>query len=156
MATPYSLDLRLRILNDYDGGVPVDDIVTHYAVSRSWFYSLLQRRRETGQIAPRPPRPGRKQKLAPYEQEVRQLVADHPDATLDDFVEWLSPHVSIGRNAVCNFLHRLKITRKKRLSTPPNNIGQQWSNNVKNGKNFKKSSTSKNSFSLTKPGRKRT
>jgi len=36
MATPYSLDLRARILKDYDSGVPVEDLVVHYEVSRSW------------------------------------------------------------------------------------------------------------------------
>ena len=77
MPNPYSLDLRERILKDYDGGVPVEDIVDQYEVSRSWLYSLLQLRRETGSIAPRPHRRGRKQKLAPFEKEVRQLVAEH-------------------------------------------------------------------------------
>jgi len=42
--------------------------------------------------------------------EVRQLVAD---ATLDDFVGRLSVYISVGRTAVCLFLHPLKITRKK-------------------------------------------
>ena len=48
MPKAYSLDLRERILNDYDSGVPVEDIVAHYVVSRSWTYSLLKQRRETG------------------------------------------------------------------------------------------------------------
>jgi len=34
-AYPYSLDLWLWILKDYDCGVSIEDIVTHYAVSRS-------------------------------------------------------------------------------------------------------------------------
>ena len=41
MAQPYSLDLRARIMNDYDSGVPVEDLVVHYEVSRSWLYSLI-------------------------------------------------------------------------------------------------------------------
>ena len=36
-------------------------------------------------------RHGFKPKLEPYEQEVRQLVADHPNATLADFCEMLLP-----------------------------------------------------------------
>jgi len=113
MPNPYSLDLRERILKDYDGGVPVEDIVAHYEVSLSWLYSLLQLRRETGSIAPRPHRRGRKQKLAPFEKEVRQLVAEHPDATLVEFCEMLSKHVSVSTTALCDFLRHLKITRKK-------------------------------------------
>ena len=77
MAKAYSLDLRERILKDYESGVPIEDLVLHYEVSRSWIYSLLQQRRETGSIAPRPFQPGRKQKLAPYEKEVREVVAQY-------------------------------------------------------------------------------
>ena len=36
MSTPYFLALRLRILKDHDSGVPLEDIVAHYEVSRSW------------------------------------------------------------------------------------------------------------------------
>jgi transposase len=124
MAKPYSLDLRERILKDYDSGVPIEDLVLHYEVSRSWIYSLLQQRRETGSIAPRPFLPGRKQKLAPYEKEVREVIAKHPDATLVEYCEHLSKHVTVSTTTLGDFLHRLKITRKKRLFVPSNNIGK--------------------------------
>jgi transposase len=156
MANAYSLDLRKRILKDYDDGTPVEDLVQHYEVSRSWLYSLIQQRRDTGNIAPRTRQPGRKQKLAPYEQEVRQLVADHPDAILADFCEMLSKQVSVSTTTLCDFLRRLKITRKKRLSVQSNSSAKTWSSNVNNGKDSKKLSTSQNSFSSTKLGRKRT
>jgi transposase len=96
MAKPYSLDLRKRILKDYDDGTPADDLVQHYEVSRSWLYALIKQRRDIGNITPRHYRPGRKQALAPYEHEVRQLVADHPDAALADFCGMLSKHVSVS------------------------------------------------------------
>ena len=95
MATPYSLDLRTRILKDYNDGTPLEDLVEPYEVSRSWLYGLIKQRRGTNSIAPKEYRRGRKQALAPYEQEVRPLVADHPDATLADFCESLSEHVKI-------------------------------------------------------------
>ena len=53
-----------------------------FSVSAAWVYSLLQRRRDTGSIGPKEYRRGQKPKLEPYEKEVRQLVADYPDATL--------------------------------------------------------------------------
>ena len=53
MAAPYSVDLRKQILKDYDNGVPIEDLTLHYEVSRSWLYSLLKQRRETGNIAPK-------------------------------------------------------------------------------------------------------
>ena len=156
MPNPYSLDLRARIVKDYDVGVPVEDLVAHYAVSRSWIYSLLQLRRDTGNITPHPYRRGRKQKLAPHEQTVRQLVGEHPDATLSDFCEMLSAHVSVSPAALCNFLRHLKITRKKRLFALSNGIEKMSSKNEQNGSNSKKSLTSKDSYSSTKLGRKRT
>ena len=36
MTTAYSRDLRERILKDDDAGVPVEDLVQHYDMSRSW------------------------------------------------------------------------------------------------------------------------
>ena len=84
-------------------------------MSRSWLYSLLKQRREASNIAAKEYKRGRKSKLAPYEQEVRKVIADHPDGTLVDFFEMLSPYVSVVTTTMSNYLHQLKITRKKRL-----------------------------------------
>ena len=119
MARTYSVDLRSRILKDHDSGVPIDDLTLHYEVSRSWLYGLLKQRRETGSITPKAQRHGCRPKLEPYEQEVRQLVADHPDATLAEFVELLKPYVS---NSRVRFLAILEDNTKKRLLSPPNGI----------------------------------
>lgn len=138
MGKPYSLDLRERLLQDYDDGMPVDDLVIQYRVSRSWLYSLLKQRRETGRIAPREYRRGRTKKLIPFEQEVRKIIADHPDGTLADFCERLSEHVSVSTATMCHYLQHLKITRKKRLSALPNNTAPMSLQNVPSGKNSKK------------------
>jgi len=138
MARSYSVDLRSRILKTYDSGVPIDDLKIHYEVSRSWLYGLLQQRRETGSIAPKSQRHGRRPKLEPYEQEVRQLVADHPDATLAEFVELLKPYVSVSTTAVCDFLRHLKITRKKRLWSLPSVIEKMSQQRVRSGSSCKK------------------
>ena len=63
----YSIDLRLRVLRDADAGLPSDELAEKYSVSRAWVDRLKQRRRETGEVAPRkqtrwradPPRPAR-------------------------------------------------------------------------------------------------
>jgi transposase len=115
MARAYSEDLRQRILQAYDEGILVEDIYVLYKVSRSWVYSLIQQRRETGTHAPRKQRHGPTKKLAPYEKEVRQLVAEPPDATLVELCEMLSEHVSVSTTTLCDFLYHLKITWKKTL-----------------------------------------
>jgi len=113
MAKAYSMDLRERVLKDCDTGMRSEDVAQKYSVSASWVYDLRKKRRETGSIAPKPQRHGSKPKLEPYETEVRQLVSDHPDATLAEFCEMLSQHVSVSTATLCDFLRHLKITRKK-------------------------------------------
>ena len=49
----YSIDLRLRVLRDADAGLPSDELAEKYSVSRAWVDRLKQRRRETGEVAPR-------------------------------------------------------------------------------------------------------
>ena len=49
----YSMDLRLRVLRDADAGLPSDELAEKYSVSRAWVDRLKQRRRETGEVAPR-------------------------------------------------------------------------------------------------------
>jgi transposase len=138
MAKAYSLDLRERIVRDYDSGYPIADLVVQYEVSRSWLYSLIKQRRETGSIAPRTYRPGKKKKLSPHEQTVRQVVAEHHDATLVEFCKKLSEHnIVVSTTTLCNFLRHLKITRKKRLSVPPNDFAPMSSLNERRGKNSK-------------------
>jgi transposase len=133
MPKPYSLDLRERVLKDCDSGMRSEDAAQKYSVSPSWVYDLRKKRRETGSIAPKKQRHGSKPKLEPYENEVRKLVADHPDATLVEYCEKLSHSVSISPTALSDFLRHLKITRKKRLSLPLNVIAQTWSPDEQNG-----------------------
>ena len=156
MAKAYSMDLRERVLKDCDAGLQSEDVAQKYSVSASWVYDLRKKRRETGSIAPKQQRHGSKPKLEPYEKEVRQLVSDHPDATLAEFCEMLSKHVSVSTATLCDFLRHLKITRKKRLSSLPNGIEKMWSPGEPNGSNSTRPLTRKNSCSLTKPGRKQT
>ena len=53
----YSLDLRKRVLPALDGGPDAESIAAKYDVSRAWVHRLVQRRRETGSIAPRKQEP---------------------------------------------------------------------------------------------------
>ena len=79
MPTAYSVDLRVRILHDCRNGMKYKDAAKKYAVSLSCVYNFCQQYKDTNNIAPKEYKRGRKQKLAPYEQEVQQLIAEHPD-----------------------------------------------------------------------------
>ncbi len=49
----YSSDLRERVLRDSDAGLGTRQVALKYQVSESWVRRLKQRRRESGEIAPR-------------------------------------------------------------------------------------------------------
>ena len=113
MPTAYSVDLRVRILHDCHNGMKRKEVAKKYSVSLSCVYNFCQQYRDTNNVAPEEYKRGRKQKLAPYEQEVRPLVADDPDATLVELCEKLSSQVFVCPATLCHFLHCLKITWKK-------------------------------------------
>ena len=62
----YSMDLRERALLDSDAGMQAADVAVKYRVSGSWVRLLKQRRRETGEVAPRVQRHGRRRMLEPH------------------------------------------------------------------------------------------
>ena len=62
----YSMDLRERALLDRDAGMKAADVAAKYRVSGSWVRLLKQRRRETGEVAPRVQRHGRRGMLEPH------------------------------------------------------------------------------------------
>ena len=71
----YSMDLRERVLHDSDAGMKAAAAAGKYRVSASWVRRLKQRRRETGEVAPRQQRYGRHPVLAPQLQSPRASSA---------------------------------------------------------------------------------
>jgi transposase len=101
---PYSKDLRLRVLAALDTGGPREQVAKTFSVSMPTIKRWLKRRRETGDVEPKPipGRPSRKgtmlQHWLPH-----QLEANH-DLTLQEhreaFEEELGEEVStstVGR-----------------------------------------------------------
>lgn len=111
MPSPYSLDLRERVIAACDAGERPEDLAAVFSVSARTIYNWLALRKQTGALGPREGDVGRDALLAPHAEEVRALVQKHPDATLDELREMTPVKVSIG--ALWNFLDALGITRKK-------------------------------------------
>ena len=86
----YSMDLRERALLDSDAGMTAADVAAKYRVSGSWVRLLPQRRRETGEVAPRVQRHGRRGMLEPHLHPVADLIAAHPDRTLAELKDALA------------------------------------------------------------------
>jgi putative transposase len=79
----YSMDLRERVVQAVEEGKRTKwEISLLFQVSPAWIRRLLQRRRETGSLAPKPRQGGPKPKL--HEEQRQRLVAlvrEDPDAT---------------------------------------------------------------------------
>jgi transposase len=116
---PYSMDLRGRVVGACDRKEERRvEIARRFGVSTAWIRRLLQRRRETGSIAPRPQNAGRKPALNDRKMErLRRLVERQPDATLRELKDRLG--VTISNGAMIRALRVLKLTLKKSRSSRP-------------------------------------
>jgi transposase len=111
---PYSIDLRQRIAAAVDHGEgSFRQIARRFRVSLSFLARLLRRRRQTGTLEPKPHGGGHPPALDHEgEERLRELVRQHPDATLDELRSQLG--VPCSRSALGRALERLNLTRKKK------------------------------------------
>ena len=84
---PYSKDLRLRVLTAVDAGRPREEVAKTFSVSVPTMKRWLKRRRETGDVEPKPipGRPSRKEAML-QSWLPQQLEANH-DLTLEEHRE---------------------------------------------------------------------
>ena len=114
------MDLRTRVLRDWDAGMDADAVAVKYHVSRAWVHRLQQRRRETGSIAPRKQTRWRTPLLAGHRDQLTALIAAQPDRTLSELREALGTSASL--TTVWRAVARLGFTVKKngvRVRTNP-------------------------------------
>lgn len=106
----YSVDLRKRVLADCDAGLGTKAVAEKYQVSPAIVRRWKQRRRENGELGPRPWNAGRKRKVD------RSMVAAvsraHPDATLRELRDALG--IAVSLQTIHRILRELKITFKKK------------------------------------------
>ena len=114
MAKTYPQELRDRVLAAYDRGMKTKQIADTFLVSRAWARGVKQRRRETGQATAKPRGGATVIKINPG--RLRELVAEHPDATAAELHALLG--VDCGVSAVDHALRRHGLTFKKRRSSP--------------------------------------
>ena len=108
----YSLDLRKRVVHACDSGMPAAAVAARFDVSVAWVYRLVQRRRETGTIAPRKQTKFRGRALS-SDEEVRlvALITVRPDATLAELQQALPTHAALS--TLWRTIDRLGLTVKK-------------------------------------------
>lgn len=109
---PFSDDLRSRIHEACQSGDATSAVAERFSVSSAFVRRLQQRFRQTGSLAPRPGGRGPARKLAGREEELRQAVREHPDATPAEHRDRLQ--LPATRVTVWRTLRRLGLTRKKK------------------------------------------
>jgi transposase len=107
----YSMDLRVRVLANGEAGLSPSEVAAKQRVSESWVRRLKQRRRETGEIAPRPCGPTPPQKLAGQEERLRGYIQGRSEATLEAVRRALG--LAVGRSTLWRKLKELGLTLKK-------------------------------------------
>lgn len=112
MTRAFSMDLRERVLADCDAGMPTKQVSIKHRVCPSWVRLLKQRRRESGEIAPRSSSPGRVPVLTAHRDRLKQLVQDKPDMTLEELRQRLPVVVSAA--TLWRALRDLKLSFKKK------------------------------------------
>ena len=109
---PYSMDLRKRVAKAWDAGLDADAVAAKYEVSRAWVHRLIQRRRETGSLAPRKQLTFRHRVLTAREEaRLASLIVARPDATLTELRAAVP--TSAGLSTLWRTIARLGFTLKK-------------------------------------------
>src|SRR3954449_13266396 len=111
---PYSLDLRERIVAAIDRGEhSLRQIAYLFSVNLSFLVRLLQRRRVTGSVQPKPHAGGPPPKLdADAVRRLVELVRQQPDATLAELRDRLGIPCHLA--TIARVLRRHRISRKKK------------------------------------------
>lgn len=111
---PYSIDLRERIVAAIDRGEHSLRQLAHlFSVNLSFLVRLLQRRRATGSVQPKPHGGGPTPKLdADAVGRLLALVREQPDATLTELRDRLGIPCHIA--TIARVLRKHRITRKKK------------------------------------------
>jgi transposase len=118
----YSTKVRELVLEAYEQGTETMEIAEDLKVSRSWARRVKQRLRERGLRGAIQQKHGPDPKFGPAQrQELTDLVAQTPDATLAELKKKLSISVSIS--TIARTLTGMKLTLKKSRCMPASRSG---------------------------------
>ena len=105
------MDLRERVARAWEVSGDAEEIAETFGVSRAWVHRLIQRRRETGSLAPRQQTKFRSRVLAGQEQRLAALITAQPDLTLAELREALPTTAALS--TLWLEIDRLNLTVKK-------------------------------------------
>ena len=119
----YSLDLRLKVLDAVDRGIPRREVVRTFGVSMPTIERYLRRRRQNGDLAPKPS-PGRTPSICSTVEERRMLwgqLEGNEEATLERHCElWEKRRgTRVSVSTMSRAVRKLGWTFKKSRWEPP-------------------------------------
>ena len=116
---PYSKDLRLKVLEAVDRGMPTTEVAQIFGVSMPTIKRWLKRRRETGQVDPKPNPGPPATKGVVLEEALPSQLRINPDFTLEEHQQLFEETyaMSISTSSISRAFERLGLPRKKRHST---------------------------------------
>jgi transposase len=117
----YSSALRQKIVSTYERRLGSQRTLADvFGVSLSFVEKVLRRYRATGELGPKPHGGGQKPHVdAAAQALIRQVVHDHPDATLGELCTRLAEAtgVRVSLATMCRVAQHLALPRKKNRST---------------------------------------
>ena len=147
----FSMDIRTRVLTDYQAGATFAALGRRYHVSAEWVRRLIRRHEATGEIAARSSRNRRIPLHVRLGAEIRATVAAQPDLTLEILRQRLGVTCTLAR--LSQSLRALNISFKKKRSLPPNKPDPMSPSSGPNfGRSRRPGSTRTGSCSSTKRG----
>lgn len=112
---PYSKDLRIKVLGAVDRGMPREEVAEVFGVSIPSIKRWIKRRRETGDVEPKPiPGPPARKGEA-LDRTLPGQVKLNPDLTLDEHCELFKEvhNVKVSNATMSRAFKRLKLPLKK-------------------------------------------
>lgn len=135
MASPYSLDLREKILEAHQRGLGSQRYIAEcFGVSLGFVEKLLRQVRRSGEVAAHRQGGGPASRVTDdVLAHIEQLVQGQPDITRAELAERLAQDgiIKISVTTVGRALDRLGFTRKKKPYTPVNATRPRYVRHVK-------------------------
>ena len=116
----YSVEFRKRIVIAHlVEKMSIRKVAIKFAVSKSLVQKLINQQRTEGNLQPKQRGKPQFSYLTNAEQEVKALVAAHPDATIAELCELFASQTGnwVSQSAMCRYLQKLGLNRKKKLGT---------------------------------------
>jgi len=112
------IEIRQKVIHAHNMGMCVKDICRFFELKPAAVYDLIRLERNTGDITPKTYNCGRNPALTLEQvQDLRLLILDDPDITLEEMKEELSLPISIG--AISRYVkNELGFNYKKKAYTP--------------------------------------